>query len=62
MGHASGGEHLKDVTLIDWLQQDSVNKFQPLSKTKPWPVSFFAPCLSNLTDDEYEDYLARGYL
>jgi len=39
--HANGGEHLRDVTLIDWLQHYNVNKFQPLSKGKPQPVGFF---------------------
>ena len=31
MEHANGGEHLRDVTLLDWLQYYNVNKFQPLS-------------------------------
>jgi ATP-dependent DNA helicase PIF1 len=54
--HANGGEHLRDVTLIDWLQHYNVNKFQPLSKGKPRPVNFFPRYKSNPTDDEYEDY------
>ena len=54
--HANGGEHLRDVTLIDWLQYYNVSKFQPLSKGKPRPVSFFPRYKSNPTDDEYEDY------
>jgi ATP-dependent DNA helicase PIF1 len=54
--HASGGEHLRDVTLIDWLQHYNANKFQPLSKGKPRPVSFFPRYKSNPADDEYEDY------
>ena len=53
--HANGGEHLRDVTLIDWLQHYNVNKFQPLSKGKPRPVNFFPRYKSNPTDDEYED-------
>lgn len=54
--HANGGEHLRDVTLIDWLQHYNVNKFQLLSKGKPRPVSFFPRYKSNPADDEYEDY------
>jgi hypothetical protein len=54
--HANGGEHLRDVTLIDWLQHYNINKFQPLSKGKPRPVNFFPRYKSNPTDDEYEDY------
>ena len=54
--HANGGEHLRDVTLIDWLQHYNVLKFQPLSKGKPRPVNFFPRYKSNPTDDEYEDY------
>jgi len=56
IGHANGGEHLRDVTLIDWLQHYNVLKFQPLSKGKPRPVNFFPRYKSNPTDDEYEDY------
>jgi ATP-dependent DNA helicase PIF1 len=54
--HANGGEHLRDVTLIDWLQHYNANKLQPLSKGKPRPVSFFPRYKSNPADDEYEDY------
>ena len=54
--HANGGEHLRDVTLIDWLQHYNANKFQPLSKGKPRAVSFFPRYKSNPADDEYEDY------
>jgi len=54
--HANGGEHLRDVTLIDWLQHYNANKFQPLSKGKPRPVSFFPRYKSDPADDEYEDY------
>ena len=54
--HASGGKHLRGVTLIDWLQHYNVNKFQPLSKGKPRPVNFFPRYKSNPTDDDYEDY------
>ncbi|OAQ58434.1 ATP-dependent DNA helicase PIF1 [Pochonia chlamydosporia 170] len=54
--HASGGEHLRDVTLINWLQHYDVSKFQRLSKGKPRPVTFFPRYKSNPTDDEYEDY------
>ncbi|KAK8912380.1 ATP-dependent DNA helicase pfh1 [Metarhizium anisopliae] len=54
--HASGGGHLRDVTLIDWLQHYDANKFQPLSKGKPRAVTFFPRYKSNPTDDEYEDY------
>ncbi len=54
--HANGGEHLRDVTLIDWLQHYNVNKFQPLSKGKPRPVTFFPRYKSDPTDDDYEDY------
>jgi hypothetical protein len=54
--HANGGEHLRDVTLIDWLQHYNANKFQPLSKGKPRPVGFFPRYRSDPADDEYEDY------
>ena len=54
--HANGGEHLRDVTLIDWLQHHNANKLQPLSKGKPRAVSFFPRYKSNPADDEYEDY------
>ncbi|KAF5128325.1 hypothetical protein E5D57_009261 [Metarhizium anisopliae] len=54
--HASGGEHLRDVTLIDWLQHYDASRFQPLSKGKPRTVTFFPRYKSNPTDDEYEDY------
>jgi PIF1-like helicase len=54
--HANGGEHLRDVTLIDWLQHYNANKFQPLSKGKPRPVGFFPRYKSDSADDEYEDY------
>ena len=54
--HANGGEHLKGVTLIDWLQHYNVIKFQPLSKGKSRPVGFFPRYDSNPTGDGYEDY------
>ena len=54
--HVNGGEHLREVTLIDWLQHYNVTKFQPLSKGKPRPVGFFPRYNSNPTGDEYEDY------
>lgn len=56
MEHASGGEHLRDVTLIDWLRHYNVNTFQPLSKGKPRPVSFFPRYKPDPAGDEYEDY------
>ncbi|KAF5133825.1 hypothetical protein E5D57_004452 [Metarhizium anisopliae] len=54
--HASGGERLRVVTLIDWLQHYDASKFQRLSKGKPRTVTFFPHYKSNPTDDEYEDY------
>ncbi|KID96258.1 ATP-dependent DNA helicase PIF1, partial [Metarhizium majus ARSEF 297] len=54
--HASGGERLRDVTLIDWLQHYDASKFQRLSKGKPRTVTFFPHYKSNPTDDDYEDY------
>ncbi|KID59396.1 ATP-dependent DNA helicase PIF1, partial [Metarhizium hybridum] len=54
--HARGGERLRDVTLIDWLQHYDASKFQRLSKGKPRTVTFFPHYKSNPTDDEYEDY------
>jgi hypothetical protein len=54
--HASSGEHLRDVTLINWLQYYNVNKFQPLSKGKLRPITFFPHYKSDLTDNDYEDY------
>lgn len=56
IGHANSGEHLRDVTLIDWLQYYNVLRFQPLSKGKPRPVGFFPQYKSNPTEDEYKDY------
>jgi hypothetical protein len=53
--HANGGELLRDVTMVHWLQHYNVSKFQTLSKGKPRPVSFFPRYRPTPTDDEYED-------